>query len=575
MIQWKKLILSTIAALGIACFAGGTADAASVKIDEKTFPDVCVRTAVAQYDKNKDGILSDQERDKVTGIDFDSALAQHYTEGHCVDFEGMQNFTDINSIYLDLRYKAKNNSYKYWNYRADNLTQCFPNAQRISIYWYGNQTISLKGTAVNARKISLYALQNGKLDYSLYAPNAQNVEICGKFTDTKKSYGQYFPDASEVILEETNIGGNNTLAGFKGLQTLYLSGKAITSLNFSPLKNNPIYSLSVERAAWGKCFPNARVVQMNYVKDLEKEIYGFKRVEQISIAYYGGNKIFDLSIYKDTLKRLDIANSWQDLQQNSNPLEEMTTLKTIDISHMRKLETLEACNAGSLERLVVKDSKGKCELNKLKTIHLVNNKIKSLNLSVVPNLEEVYVGGKLTNLNINQCKRLKKLLIDSNSLKKLIIKNRSLKYLDVSSKVIQKINVTGCPNLIGVTIDRKSKASMGNLDLSKNKKLVYFHANRNARFKKIILPKLSNSKQLNTSYKQYDRAEKCRYTGYGITVDVSKYRKMPVKVKKYQVKTLCSSTTKKLVINKKLRKADKKWIKKFAKKWHVKVVEKL
>ena len=107
MIQWKKLILSTIAAIGIACFAGGTADAASVKIDEKTFPDVCVRTAVAQYDKNKDGILSDQERDKVTGIDFDSALAQHYTEGHCVVFEGMQNFTDINSIYLDLRYKAR------------------------------------------------------------------------------------------------------------------------------------------------------------------------------------------------------------------------------------------------------------------------------------------------------------------------------------------------------------------------------------------------------------------------------------------------------------------------------------
>ena len=40
MIQWKKIILSTIAAIGIACFAGGTADAASVKIDEKTFPDV-------------------------------------------------------------------------------------------------------------------------------------------------------------------------------------------------------------------------------------------------------------------------------------------------------------------------------------------------------------------------------------------------------------------------------------------------------------------------------------------------------------------------------------------------------
>ena len=40
----EKIILSTIAAIGIACFAGGTADAASVKIDEKTFPNACVRT---------------------------------------------------------------------------------------------------------------------------------------------------------------------------------------------------------------------------------------------------------------------------------------------------------------------------------------------------------------------------------------------------------------------------------------------------------------------------------------------------------------------------------------------------
>ena len=62
MIQWKKIILSTIAAIGIACFAGGTADAASVKIDEKTFPDVCVRTAVAQYDKNKDGSIIGRQK---------------------------------------------------------------------------------------------------------------------------------------------------------------------------------------------------------------------------------------------------------------------------------------------------------------------------------------------------------------------------------------------------------------------------------------------------------------------------------------------------------------------------------
>ena len=209
MIQWKKIILSTIAAIGIACFAGGTADAASVKIDEKTFPDVCVRTAVAQYDKNKDGILSDQERDKVTGIDFDSALAQHYTEGHCVDFEGMQNFTDINSIYLDLRYKAKNNSYKYWNYRADNLTQCFPNAQRISIYWYGNQTISLKGTAVNARKISLYALQNGKPARSLEYTDEELEIVRDGFLLTMKPILYVANVSEDQLLDENDANVNS------------------------------------------------------------------------------------------------------------------------------------------------------------------------------------------------------------------------------------------------------------------------------------------------------------------------------------------------------------------------------
>ena len=52
---------------------------------------------------------------------------------------------------------------------------------------------------------------------------------------------------------------------------------------------------------------------------------------------------------------------------------------------------------------------------------------------------------------------------------------------------------------------------------------------------------------------------------------------MPAKVKKYQIKSIIAqkySKTKKLMINKKLRKADKKWIKKLAKKWKIKVVEK-
>lgn len=151
-------------------------------------------------------------------------------------------------------------------------------------------------------KISLYALQNGKLDYSLYAPNAQNVEICGKFTDTKKSYGQYFPDASEVILEETNIGGNNTLAGFKGLQTLYLSGKAITSLNFSPLKNNPIYSLSVERAA-------CRSMDLSPLKTCKLKVLSLKDcgVNSLNFQPLATSPLHKLYVINCPLKKIDVS----------------------------------------------------------------------------------------------------------------------------------------------------------------------------------------------------------------------------------------------------------------------------
>lgn len=446
MIQWKKIILSTIAALGIACFAGGTADAASVKIDEKTFPDVCVRTAVAQYDKNKDGILSDQERDKVTGIDFDSALAQHYTVGHCVDFEGMQNFTDINSIYLDLRYKAKNNSYKYWNYRADNLTQCFPNAQRISIYWYGNQTISLKGTAVNARKISLYALQNGKLDYSLYAPNAQNVEICGKFTDTKKSYGQYFPDASEVILEETNIGGNNTLAGFKGLQTLYLSGKAITSLNFSPLKNNPIYSLSVERAA-------CRSMDLSPLKTCKLKVLSLKDcgVNSLNFQPLATSPLHKLYVINCPLKKIDVSplkntltELWLGTLQNTYFWEEINHKQTkpkyqlLDLSKMKKLKRVYACGVASLKTVKLKDTKTKQGIRSLLELHLYGTGIRTLDATAAKNLKRLFVGDRIRKLTVDKCKKLKEIgMINLGSKQAATIKSSSVQHIQYQGKTLK------------------------------------------------------------------------------------------------------------------------------------------
>lgn len=66
----KWFLASALLAAGILFGAGNHVDAASVKIDEKTFPDACVRASVDKYDINKDGILSDEERGKVTTFSY-------------------------------------------------------------------------------------------------------------------------------------------------------------------------------------------------------------------------------------------------------------------------------------------------------------------------------------------------------------------------------------------------------------------------------------------------------------------------------------------------------------------------
>lgn len=105
----EKIILSTIAALGIACFAGGTADAASVKIDEKTFPNACVRTFANKQDTNRDGELSDAEIKAVTKLDWNGQNLYTYgvTPGMEIDFTEWRFLQILNRLQLNSFFKGK------------------------------------------------------------------------------------------------------------------------------------------------------------------------------------------------------------------------------------------------------------------------------------------------------------------------------------------------------------------------------------------------------------------------------------------------------------------------------------
>lgn len=514
MRTWKKIIISAMAALGIACFAGGTVDAASVKIDETTFPNACVRTYARQQDKNNDGVLSEEEIKAVTKFDWTESV--NITKcgvkpGMKINFKGMEVFTNLKEVKINSIFFMKEQMRRCWYLENDDILSQFPYAEYLALSNIENITLSPLNK--NLKELVVYY---DKL--SVTAP----ITSVDKLTTFSTSLDGYSQD-------------------------------------------------------WGNCFPNAKKVSIA-LDDVQKEINGFKQLEQLEITGYNAGKTLNLSRYKDTLKRLQIGDTWEETQWACYAPDYINSLTTLDISSMKKLETVEACTVSSLERIILADSRGKSALNNLKTLHITNNKIKKLDLAAAANIEEVFVGGKLSEINVNRCKKLQKLLINSNSLKKLTIKNKSLKHLEIKSTQLGKINVGGCTNLIGLKISGKQKRSIAKLDLSKNRKLVYLRMYDKKKCSAVILPKVSTPSKFNTLYEpKENRSIKCDYWVPAVKVDVSKYTRMPAKVKKYQIKSIIAqkySKTKKLMINKKLRKADKKWIKKLAKKWKIKVVEK-
>ena len=87
---------------------GNSANASTVTIDEATFPDSCVRKFTQEQDVNKDGVLSDEERNIVDYALWDwYTVAAYGVDGsHLIDFTGMQNFPKITKVRLRLGCKV-------------------------------------------------------------------------------------------------------------------------------------------------------------------------------------------------------------------------------------------------------------------------------------------------------------------------------------------------------------------------------------------------------------------------------------------------------------------------------------
>ena len=165
MNKLKKILACMIITLGILYLPEIHANASTVTIDEATFPDSCVRKFAQEQDVNKDGVLSDEERNIVDYAlwDWYTAAAYGVDGSHLIDFTGMQNFPKITKVRLQLGCKV-NGKEIYWNYKASNLFQCFPHVKQLSIVSFGTKSIELSGESNTLEALDI-SFENEILKY--------------------------------------------------------------------------------------------------------------------------------------------------------------------------------------------------------------------------------------------------------------------------------------------------------------------------------------------------------------------------------------------------------------------------
>lgn len=626
MNKLKKILACMIITLGILYLPEIHANASTVTIDEATFPDSCVRKFAQEQDVNKDGVLSDEERNIVDYAlwDWYTAAAYGVDGSHLIDFTGMQNFPKITKVRLQLGCKV-NGKEIYWNYKASNLFQCFPHVKQLSIVSFGTKSIELSGESntLEALDISFEneILKTGEVVCKMYAPNIKEIDITGNISTKSYSLGKCFPKAKYIYLYDTNVGKSGTLDGFQDIETLFISGKKVTDMNLSFLSGITIHRLEIEKTKISKLdmaplrktklnvldidncpikklmllpLKNTGIVSLSisncYITSLNLKEVSNKTLTTLSIINCPLKKL-DVSPLKNTLETLYVGDR-QQFYTKYREVYKKTKFTTLDLSMMKKLKEVYGSGAGSIKTVRLKNPKKHVRVKTLQELHLYGTKIKSIDVSGLTKLKKLYVGNCTTKCNINKCTKLEELGIINRGTTDLSLKSKSLKHLQYRGGKVKKLSVKKCPKLYAVTI-RGTKAK--SLDFKGNKNLLYLSI-YNSNIGKVVYPKVKKA-DWRYEYKIQDKRfssdpitnaeESGIFTyehylgGYNInqvkTVDISAWKRLSSAMKKRQLSNgykfvMKQYTPRRIIINKKLRSSDKKWIRAVAKKIKAKVI---
>lgn len=455
----------------------------------------------------------------------------------------------------------------------------------------------------------------------MYAPNIKEIDITGNISTKSYSLGKCFPKAKYIYLYDTNVGKSGTLDGFQDIETLFISGKKVTDMNLSFLSGITIHRLEIEKTKISKLdmaplrktklnvldidncpikklmllpLKNTGIVSLSisncYITSLNLKEVSNKTLTTLSIINCPLKKL-DVSPLKNTLETLYVGDR-QQFYTKYREVYKKTKFTTLDLSMMKKLKEVYGSGAGSIKTVRLKNPKKHVRVKTLQELHLYGTKIKSIDVSGLTKLKKLYVGNCTTKCNINKCTKLEELGIINRGTTDLSLKSKSLKHLQYRGGKVKKLSVKKCPKLYAVTI-RGTKAK--SLDFKGNKNLLYLSI-YNSNIGKVVYPKVKKA-DWRYEYKIQDKRfssdpitnaeESGIFTyehylgGYNInqakTVDISAWKRLSSAMKKRQLANgykfvMKQYTPRRIIINKKLRSSDKKWIRAVAKKIKAKVI---
>lgn len=404
--NWKRISISS---LGVA-------------IDEGNFPDEVFRDYVKQYDTDKNGALSTEERKSVTEMD---------VNGNVADVTGIENFTALKTLEVDNQQLTKLDVSK--------LTEL------ETLLCSGNQLTTLNLT--KNTKLIHFTCSDNQLETLNLAKNTALTDIwCSNNQLTKLDVANNTAlvtlDCSDNQLTSLNVAKNTALADLRcynnQLTTLDLSTNV--NLEYLECANNQLTSI-VTAPGTPKIMMNCRNNQLKG-RNMTDFVNNLPEVESGTIYFHSGTSTEDNEMTSAQVA-VATAKHWRILQDRYDDFINYTGyLVELAIDEKNFPDAnFRRCVGSSI---IDKDGDGYLRTEEQEAVKSIN--VNSFNIAdltgikVFTNLEELDCGSnQIATLGVSENTALKTLNCSHNKLTALNLNNKGLETLDCSSNQIEAL----------------------------------------------------------------------------------------------------------------------------------------